>query len=108
MESEDKPDNTQREKLIKEEIQKGERDERAGKSIIQHDKLEKNDVKNARNIRKEQLCRDKHNALAAKRGLKRVEVPVYDKPCTLTKRQTPIPRQCMSKQEWIDLLATPR
>lgn len=53
----------------------------------------------------DECCQRKKKAAA--KGPKKVTVMIYGKPCSFPKQDT-IPRHCLSKEEYIDLLATPK
>ncbi|KAK0181703.1 hypothetical protein PV327_003966 [Microctonus hyperodae] len=109
-----KIDNLQKASLINNEIKKGESDEKSIKSRTKSNNPSLYDKKSSTissdkkivNTRKEEICREKLYAREAAKAPKTIRVPVCTKTCTPTKRNY-IPRNCMTKEEWMTLLSKP-
>ncbi|KAK0091008.1 hypothetical protein PV326_003875 [Microctonus aethiopoides] len=106
-------DNLRKASLINNEIKKGESDEKSMKSRRKNNNFslynKKSSIgsdKKIVNTRKEEICRQKLYAREAARAPKTIRIPVCTKPCTPTKRNY-IPRNCMTKEEWMNLLSKP-
>ncbi|XP_024946283.1 golgin subfamily A member 6-like protein 6 [Cephus cinctus] len=113
-ENEDEPEDVRKATPVEDEIVKGEKDEKAkedGPNVKKRAKArcDKNLKKKSKadgNTEKSDAdcCRGRRGELS--KAPKTTTVLVYEKPCTLPKLEI-IPRHCLSKKEYIDLLATP-
>ncbi|KAF7998141.1 hypothetical protein HCN44_009539 [Aphidius gifuensis] len=111
--NEDEPIDVQKATPVVDEVVKGEIDEESSKprqpfslKPTTHNRCPK-ELKQKKKIKtKEECCDSKwKNRIETKRK-KTGKVIIYEKPCTI-KKIRPIPRHCLTKNEWYNLLSRP-
>ncbi|KAK2588824.1 hypothetical protein KPH14_001696 [Odynerus spinipes] len=112
--NDDEPDDVKRAVPVEKEIKKGEKDDtfegyppiKKKKERWQHCAKPSGKKKATKSLAEGECCEMKKDKAAAKEQSKYVTVMVFGKPCVIPKMDI-IPRHCLSKKEYVDLLATP-